>query len=479
MSVLILTVDEVMRTLTNDGQYPFVVNDKTVDIVRFAMNTGFTDIALDEHSALRVMYQRPGETEVRAQTLTYHDTDGLRNFYDWQLLSADLAEKGTLTVALCILRVADGDVEEWHTTPYQIRVLDTIHTDDSDEGDESITPTVAQRVAVLESITHGLVGGAPIVVGSVSEMDDTDRIYVLTTDGKWYWYDGTAWVEGGTYGAAVTDTTLSVAGAPADAKKVGDILEAVKFALLDCFMNVAWINDDGQSYYDALEAAFDNESHTLLSITAIFTQGSNIIYDTDTLDSLKEYLIVTANYDDSSSKAITGYILSGTLTIGTSTITVSYGGKTTTFNVVVSGKSVVYKLSDETLSPLVKGTMTTVDNRPCILQEGAGQVINVLTGDVPFLIKETVSSTATESIYYPIPIPSYATRVTVSVLPNTLQINANIRKYENGAFTIIVTGDKTASVQYDFSASENLYVVGRVQNDVDASSVTDVIIECE
>lgn len=139
----------------------------------------------------------------------------------------------------------------------------------------------------------------------------------------------------------------------------------------------------------------------------------------------------------------------------------------------------MYKLSDGTLSPLVKGTMTTVDNRLCILQSGAGQVINVLTGNVPFLIKETSSSTATESIYYPIPIPSYATRVTVSVLPNTLQINANIRKYENGAFTIIATGDKTASVQYDFSASENLYVVGRVQNDVDASSVTDVIIECE
>lgn len=170
MSVLILTVDEVMRTLSSDGQYPFVVNDKEVDIVRFALNTGFTDVVLDENTALRVMYQRPGETEVRAQTLTYYDTDGLHNYYDWNLLSADLAEKGTLTVALCILRVEDSEVEEWHTTPCQVRVLDTIHTDDSDEGDETITPTVAERVAVLEARVAALEAGGG---GDVPDADTT------------------------------------------------------------------------------------------------------------------------------------------------------------------------------------------------------------------------------------------------------------------------------------------------------------------
>ena len=227
MSVLILTVDEVMRTLSSDGQYPFVVNDKEVDIVRFALNTGFTDVVLDEYSALRVMYQRPGETEVRAQTLTYYDTDGLHNYYDWQLLSVDLAEKGTLTVALCILRV-DSEVEEWHTTPCQVRVLDSIHTDDSDEGDETITPTVAQRVAVLETMIQRVASGAPIVVASTSAMTDTSQIYVLSTDGNWYYYNGTAWVAGGEYGAVPTDTTLTQSGIPADAKAVGDRLALVE-----------------------------------------------------------------------------------------------------------------------------------------------------------------------------------------------------------------------------------------------------------
>ena len=223
MSVITLNVDEARRTLSSSDKNVFVINDKNVDIVRFALMAGFADIALDERSALRVMYQRPGETQVRAQTLTYYDTDGIRKLYDWELLSADLAKSGTLTVALCILRT-DTEVEEWHTTPYQIRVLGSIHTDDSDEGDETITPTVAQRVAVLESVIHGMAGGAPVVVGSVSDMTDTGKLYVLTTNNNWYYHNGTTWVSGGTYGAVATDTTLTQSGIPADAKAVGDAI---------------------------------------------------------------------------------------------------------------------------------------------------------------------------------------------------------------------------------------------------------------
>ena len=72
------------------------------------------------------------------------------------------------------------------------------------------------------------------------------------------------------------------------------------------------------------------------SITAVFTQGSSVIYTTDSLDTLKQYLAVTAYYENGTSGAVEGYTLSGTLTEGTSTITVSFGGKTTTFNVTVT-----------------------------------------------------------------------------------------------------------------------------------------------
>lgn len=76
---------------------------------------------------------------------------------------------------------------------------------------------------------------------------------------------------------------------------------------------------------------------TVSSISAVYTQ-SGTVYDTDTLDSLKSDLVVTATFMDSTTGVIaaTDYTLSGTLTVGTSTITVSYGGKTTTFSVTVT-----------------------------------------------------------------------------------------------------------------------------------------------
>jgi len=224
MSMIILEVNEVQRTLKASGAGAFVAHDKEVDIVRFSLMSGFADIALDEHSALRVMYQRPGESQVRAQTLTYYDTDGLHNYYDWRLSQTDLAKSGSLMVALCILDISGGEVSEWHTTPCVVRVLPTIHTDDSDEGDDTITPTVKERVAVLESMIQRVASGAPIVVASASEMTDAAQIYVLSTDGNWYYHNGTAWTAGGEYGAVATDTTLTQAGIPADAKVVGEII---------------------------------------------------------------------------------------------------------------------------------------------------------------------------------------------------------------------------------------------------------------
>ena len=76
----------------------------------------------------------------------------------------------------------------------------------------------------------------------------------------------------------------------------------------------------------------------LVSISAVYTQ-SGTVYDTDSLDSLKSDLVVTATYSDSSTATVTTYTLSGTLTAGTSTITVSYGGKTDTFTVTVTHDS--------------------------------------------------------------------------------------------------------------------------------------------
>lgn len=129
------------------------------------------------------------------------------------------------------------------------------------------------------------------------------------------------------------------------ARSQSGLTDEAKQALLACFQNVAWINASGQTYYDALETALYPPAN-LSSISAVYTQ-SGTVYNTDSLDSLKADLVVTAHYSDSTTATVTNYVLSGTLTVGTSTITVAYGGKTTTFSVTVTDDPYLYKLASQ------------------------------------------------------------------------------------------------------------------------------------
>ena len=91
--------------------------------------------------------------------------------------------------------------------------------DKGDTGEEGYTPIkgtdyyTAEDIAELESTLSDdvtsevteqlddLVSATPLAASSVADMTDTTRIYVNTTDGHWYWYDGTNWQDGGTYQA--------------------------------------------------------------------------------------------------------------------------------------------------------------------------------------------------------------------------------------------------------------------------------------
>ena len=120
------------------------------------------------------------------------------------------------------------------------------------------------------------------------------------------------------------------------ARSQSGLTNEAKQALLTCFQKVAWIDANGQTYYDALETALYPPAN-LVSISATYIQSGDV-YTTDSLEVLRPDLTVTGTFDDQSTRSITAYTLSGTLTEGTSTITVLYGGKTTTFTVVVSIK---------------------------------------------------------------------------------------------------------------------------------------------
>ena len=83
---------------------------------------------------------------------------------------------------------------------------------------------------------------------------------------------------------------------------------------------------------------------TLASISAVYIQ-SGTVYPFTSLDSLKRDLAVTATYSNSTTAIVSAadYTLSGTLTEGTSTVTVTYGGKTATFSVTVTSGASTYQ----------------------------------------------------------------------------------------------------------------------------------------
>lgn len=105
---------------------------------------------------------------------------------------------------------------------------------------------------------------------------------------------------------------------------------------------------------------------TLTSISATYNGGE---VDTGTALTDLTGITVTATYSDGTTKEVTDYTLSGTITEGSNTITVSYGGKTTTFTVTGVAES-GGDTSDELITD---GLLDYFDFRTCVYNnEGAG-----------------------------------------------------------------------------------------------------------
>lgn len=107
-------------------------------------------------------------------------------------------------------------------------VQDQIDALVNEKADMSDVTSLGTRVTNVEVEINGIASGTPPTADSTSEMDPNEStVYINTTDGKWYYWDGTAFQPGGTYGGAVTSTTFTEHGVPADDFAVGQAFGAL------------------------------------------------------------------------------------------------------------------------------------------------------------------------------------------------------------------------------------------------------------
>lgn len=273
-----------------------------------------------------IWYRRSGDSlgyPIGSPLVTF---DSANDEVTWDIVESDTASPGVSQVQLRYI------VDE-------VCVMSQIFAGNVADSVDTGTEVPEPMEQWADAIVSAGAGGQPTVATSVSAMSDHNTIYLYTGSesgyiyGHIYYWNGSAWTDGGAYGGVSSSGT--------------GLTDDIKQALLDCFEHVAWTDEHGQDYVDALEAALYPPAN-LLSISAVYTQ-SGAVYDTASLDDLKPDLVVTAHYDNGTSETVTNYTLSGTLAVGTSTVTVSYGGKTTTFSVTVTeypSYSITYNLTN-------------------------------------------------------------------------------------------------------------------------------------
>lgn len=150
----------------------------------------------------------------------------------------------------------------------------------------------------------------------------------------------------GDLGQLQTSDKSSLVAAINEAAQSGGLSSAAA-ALLVAILRAGVYTSDQSANITALEAALassgdtgdngDNtggdetpDAVTLTSISAVYT-GGDVAVGTAVADLAG--VVVTATYSDGSTATVTGYTLNGNIAEGSNTVTVSYGGKTTTFTV--------------------------------------------------------------------------------------------------------------------------------------------------
>lgn len=126
----------------------------------------------------------------------------------------------------------------------------------------------------LQTEINSLASGSPLVASSTSEMTDTTRVYVNTTDGHWYYHNGTTWTDGGVYQAVgIENNSISSVKLSNELKNNIAINTIDMIDIADYFeLGEVTITTSGWTYFDR-----NNRVRIKQNINLYLTKGSIVI----------------------------------------------------------------------------------------------------------------------------------------------------------------------------------------------------------
>lgn len=250
------------------------------------------------------------------------DVDGDYVTFSWKLSGNVFVKAGYIAFAVYAKQAdADGNLQtKWHTTFAIGKVLDTLP-----DGEQ----IVEKYADVIEQLLNRMDEVEAIVTPEA--MQNYVEAYLAENPPSGMTADEKAQLQKNTEDISSLSEEIG--------KQTGTGLSTEAIDKLEEVGNyLAYTTADGGSKWTELIAILRNgssgggsgETVALQSISATYS-GSDVAVGTALTDLTG--IVVTATYSDGTTKTVTDYTLSGTIAEGTNTITVSYGGKTTTFTV--------------------------------------------------------------------------------------------------------------------------------------------------
>ena len=301
---------------------------------------------------------------------------------------------GTVRFSIEALNVSGEDiVNEWHTKTYSTAVIDTL------QGLRAVIPEPDGQVStgITEEVKQALLQ----IARKVAYIDEHGQTY----------YDAL-------YNALYAVLSVNISPSSITLNAIGNTSQLTA-TTVPTGANVIWVSSDTSvatvsdnglvtsvAWGSAtITATAGNKTATcsvmvaqasVVAITADYNQ-SGTVYTTASLDDLKSDLTVSAEWNDGTSSIVadTDYTLSGTLTEGTSTVTVAYGGKTTTFTVTVTHAVAQYTITNN-LTNCTNSNSATVINEETAY---SGTLI-ATSGNVMSTVVITMSGTDITSTAY-------------------------------------------------------------------------------